>query len=152
MLPPPLVALSPGNLSSASNAEFRARLVGALEAGLRGVLLREPRLADGAYLRILEEVHDEVAARGGWVAAHDRAHLARAAGVEAVHLGFRSLSPRAVRDTFGAALSIGLSTHAGDERRNATLRVVFVGSSGIRTGLDFVHLAPSQSTSGHSSE
>jgi len=117
MIPPALVALTPGTLERGGREELLARLRDAFAAGLPGVLLREPRLADRALLELAGEV---LAARpaGTWVGIHDRVHLALALGADAVHLGFRSLAPadaRAALADGAPALSIGLSTHAADD-------------------------------------
>ena len=87
MLPPPLVALSPGDLAEGTVREFRARARAALDGGLRGLLLREPGLADRAYLDLLCELAQDVAARDGWIAAHDRPHLAHQLREVAPHRG-----------------------------------------------------------------
>jgi thiamine-phosphate pyrophosphorylase len=109
------VALSPGDLTTAAAARFPAAAARAVAAGLPGVLLREPGLDDRAWLALFEAVRAATDGAGGvWLAAHDRVHLARAAGADAVHLGFRSLLPGDARTATGG-LPLGLSTHAGDE-------------------------------------
>jgi thiamine-phosphate diphosphorylase len=93
----------------------------ALDAGLTGVLLRERRLDERAFLALAHELRARLDAlpaprsRGsGWLGVHDRAHLAALAGADGVHLGFRSLAP-AELPAFARGLAVGLSAHAGDE-------------------------------------
>jgi thiamine-phosphate diphosphorylase len=113
-LPPPLLALTPGDVEQARAGELERRVRAAVEGGLRGLVLREPGLGDGAYAALagrLRGILDEVE---GWLAVHDRAHLARGARADGIHLGFRSLAPEQVRP-WEPATALGLSTHAGDE-------------------------------------
>ena len=114
---PRLLALTPGNLESGRDASLLRRLEEALEAGLPGVLVREARLSDREFVRLVEALRELAAAASSepWVALHDRVHLVRALEVQAVHLGFRSLQPKVVKEAFGSELCCGLSTHAGDD-------------------------------------
>ena len=113
-LPPPLLALSPGTLVPDRAGEFLARVEEARRAGLDGVLLREPELDDRVVLELAREVRRRM--EGGWLAIHDRVHVALAVRADAVHLGFRSLAARQVREIAGAEhLVVGLSTHRGDD-------------------------------------
>jgi thiamine-phosphate diphosphorylase len=121
---PRLVALSPGDLrddSGAAALAFLAALERALGAGLPGLLLREPQLADRDFLALGERVRKLSARAGAWLAVHDRAHLAAALGADALHLGFRSLAPRELRPWPAGAhpcgIALGLSTHAHDDPR-----------------------------------
>jgi len=80
--PPPIVALSPG--------EGRARLVewvrAAWAGGLRGVVLREPALADRDYFELARELRGVVERdAGGWLCLHDRPHGRREVGVDVLH-------------------------------------------------------------------
>ena len=114
-MPPALLALTPG----LAPEDAPARLLGAVEAawsaGLRGVVLREPRLSDRAWLALARALRDLLdPAAGGWLCAHDRAHLAAGCGADAVHLGFRSLPAAEVRPWLAPDLALGVSTHAGD--------------------------------------
>lgn len=112
---PRLIALSPGDLVPGSTARFLEALEGALEAGLPGFLLREPGLADGAYLELAAEVARRRAGRPLWFAVHDRPHLARALGADAVHLSFRSLRAEELAPWLERSVLRGLSTHASDD-------------------------------------
>jgi len=122
MLPPALLALSPGDLEPGDVRAFRLRVERAVAAGLAGVLLREPALGDAVFVGLARDLRDALDRRAGgrgWLGIHDRVHLAAAVGADAVHLGFRSLPPAVVRERFaprwGGRRSIGLSTHAGDD-------------------------------------
>lgn len=116
MRPPPrLVALSPGDLEHGDAREFLARCERAVRCGLPGILLREPGLSERAYLDLGESLRELRARQPFWFALHDRAHLVRTLGADALHLSFRSLPPREARSVVGAEVALGLSTHAGDE-------------------------------------
>lgn len=78
-------------------------------------MIREPLLDDAPLLELVAMARGELG-EGGWLCVHDRVHVACAAGADAVHLGFRSLDPEAARVAAGEALTIGLSTHAQDDR------------------------------------
>lgn len=113
-LPPPLVALTPGDAGAARSGELEQRVRAALAGGLRGVLLREPELEDGPFEQLAVRLRALLDPLDGWLGLHDRAHLARTARADGVHFGFRSLRPGELREWLpGTAL--GLSTHAGDE-------------------------------------
>ena len=88
----------------------------ALAAGLPGVLLREPRLTDRAFMELGREVERLRASFPSlWIAVHDRAHLAAELGADALHLSFRSLRPAELRAWLDPRLALGLSTHAHDD-------------------------------------
>lgn len=110
-LPPALVALSPGELRSADLRGFESRVARAARAGLRGLVLRERGLTDRELLELAQRVRGAVA----WLAVHDRPHLAREARADAVQLGGRSLAPSAVREWLDPMISIGFSSHEGDD-------------------------------------
>lgn len=122
-LPPALVVLSPGNLtpedlrgpSGDRRAAARLCAVAKALASGGGLLLREPDLDD----RSLFSLGCELAARlgpNGWLGIHDRIHLAGACDADAVHLGFRSLAPKAARSCVGEKIAIGFSSHADEEQ------------------------------------
>ena len=81
-------------------------------AGAEGVLLREPALTDSEFLSLAKETREIF--RGGWVGVHDRIHVAIAAGADAVHLGFRSLSPEVTTALVPTGVATGHSHHAPD--------------------------------------
>jgi thiamine-phosphate pyrophosphorylase len=119
-LPPGLVALTPGDLAAGGARELARRVRIATDAGLRGVVLREPDLPDRAFLELALELRALLAPeRGGWLCLHDRPHLAAAAAADAVHLGARSLPIADVRawlaPDIAPDIALGLSTHAGDD-------------------------------------
>lgn len=117
--PPALVALSPGDMTEANALDFARTARACAHAGLRGVVLREPRLSDRATLElalalraILSEARSE-----SWLCIHDRVHLAAACRADAVHVGWRSLAPAAARRTIADNVQLGFSAHAGDDPR-----------------------------------
>jgi len=116
-LPPRLLALSPGTLAPADRERFVIQAARAVAAGLRGLLLREPALGDRATLELAQALRArlDAASEPGWLGLHDRVHLAREAGADAVHLGFRSLTPREARALLPADIALGFSAHAGDD-------------------------------------
>jgi thiamine-phosphate diphosphorylase len=118
MLLPRLIALTPGDLAPGSCARFLESFERALEAGLPGLLVREPGLTDRALLELVRQLRARQDGRELWLGLHDRAHLVRAAGASALHLGFRSLPPAPLRAWLGPGLPLGLSTHAGDDPRS----------------------------------
>lgn len=114
--PPFCLALTPGGVATGDEAgarRLRVAVAAAVGAGLGGVLLREPRLGDGPFLALARVLRD-VLGPDGWLGLHDRPHLVAAAGADAVHLGFRSLAPKAARERVGPSCAVGLSVHAGE--------------------------------------
>ena len=114
MLPPPLIALSPGDLAVGDELDFLRRLEAAVRGGLRGLLLREAVLDDGPLLALGRAARERLGP-DAWLGLHDRAHLARAAGADALHLGFRSLALGSLPAALTEGLALGLSTHAPDD-------------------------------------
>jgi thiamine-phosphate pyrophosphorylase len=115
MSPPRILALTPGDLAPGESRGILATIGRALEAGLPGLLLREPRWSDRELLELARELRSACDGAGAWLAVHDRAHVALAAGADAVHLGFRSLAPALLRGVLGERVALGLSTHTGDD-------------------------------------
>jgi len=116
-LPPRVLALTPGDLAPRAFDAFLASLRRAVEAGLEGVLLREPDLSDRDTERLARGIAAALAPRAGWLGIHDRVHLARALDADAAHLGFRSLAPEVARELLAPGQALGLSAHARDDRR-----------------------------------
>lgn len=120
-LPPPILALSPGTLVQGDAAAFIARVLRCREHGLRGVVLREKQLSDRDYLALARSLRDALPRElDGWLALHDRPHLALAADADAVQLGGRSVAPARARAWLAAGIALGLSTHATDEAQSWT--------------------------------
>jgi thiamine-phosphate diphosphorylase len=128
-LPPRLLALTPGCLPA---QELLARLTSAVEAGLEGVLVREPALEDRALTELLVRCR-EILGVERWLGVHDRAHLALALACDGVHLGFRSLPPPLARRVVGPSIAIGFSAHAHDAPE-------------ARAGADYLFLGPIRDT------
>ena len=107
---PKLIAITSGKEDV---RETCRRAGAALRGGLPGLLVREPQWSDREVLRCVEALRassDEL-----WIAVHDRVHLARHEAVDAVHLGFRSLTPAEARALLPADTLVGFSSHAADE-------------------------------------
>ncbi len=119
-LPPPLIALSPGDLDGEGvvaerrRAEFLQHLAQARDAGLGALLVREPKMSDRALLDLARRAR-EVLGEANWLGLHDRAHLVPAARADALHLGFQSLQPAIARTIVAPEIAIGFSAHAGDD-------------------------------------
>lgn len=118
LLPPRLLGLSPGDLVACDGAghdRFRKQVGDLVDAGLRGVLLREPALDDLELLAIARELSSILqGVDGGWLGVHDSLHVAMAAKSDGAHIGFRSLSTLDARRVIGDRIALGVSTHAGD--------------------------------------
>ncbi len=114
-LPGRILALTPGDLRDATVASFVNRARGAIEAGLESILVREPSLSDRATTSLARELR-ALLGRRGWLAIHDRVHLAPIVDADAVHLGFRSLSIEVARAILPDECAVGFSAHTHDER------------------------------------
>jgi thiamine-phosphate pyrophosphorylase len=112
VFPPPLIALTPGDLDDARARELLRSIEPCVRAGLRGVLLREPQMSDRVTLDVARELRALLS--GAWLGLHDRVHLAEECGADAVQLGFRSLTPQAARAILPKSIAIGFSAHASD--------------------------------------
>lgn len=125
-LPGRILALTPGDRRDEARADARdgpgtrscddlvRRARAAIEAGLDSILLREPDLSDRATLELAHALRAALGPRG-WLAIHDRVHLAVAAQADAVHVGFRSLSVADARAILPDTTAIGFSAHAHDD-------------------------------------
>lgn len=113
-LPPPLVALTPGDLAPEGIPALLEKVRAAVGAGLTGILVREPELLDRPLLELARKIR-RLLPDGGWLGIHDRLHLAAAAEADAVHLGFHSLLPAQARQILPDEIAIGFSAHEGDD-------------------------------------
>lgn len=129
---PRLVALTTGELEPAAFPAFLRGLGAAVDAGLDGLLVREPALSDRALAELVEKIRTALGPERLWVGVHDRVHVAVATGADAAHLGYRSLTPSVVRACF-PGLALGFSAHATDE-------------PGARDGADYLFLGPLNAT------
>lgn len=112
--PPPLLALTPGNLQPGRAKALPLAVSRAVANGLRGVVLREPHLPDRHLLTLALEVGSILGGVGGWMCLHDRPHLVGPAAADGVHLGFRSLPVAEAREVIPAGCAVGVSTHLHD--------------------------------------
>ncbi|MDA0947094.1 MAG: thiamine phosphate synthase, partial [Planctomycetota bacterium] len=117
-LPPSVVAVSPGTLGPGAAPSFLRALSAAVEAGLGGLLLREPGLEDGPLLELARECRRVL--REGWLALSDRVHLVPACEADAVHLGHRSLDAELARPLLGGR-TLGVSDHEEPRREDLAL-------------------------------
>ncbi len=122
---PVLLALSPGDLREPDARAFLGRVERAVAGGLEALLLRERELSERAYLELAGRLRKLLRV----LVVHDRLHLVRELGADALALGYRSLPPAAARRALGSALPIGFSAHAHDTPE-------------ARTGADFLLLGP----------
>lgn len=116
-LPPPVLALSPGDLRPERVPTFARAAVRARECGIAGLVLREPHLDDAPLFELARALRRVYAPGEAFLAVHDRLHVALAAEADGCHLGWRSLAPSAARDALRAAgreLAVSRSTHADD--------------------------------------
>lgn len=114
MLPPRFFALSPGELQAGDIDGFARQAAAAFDAGLCGLMLREPALGERDFLRLAHALAALARSHRAWFCVHDRVHMGVAVEADAVQLGFRSLPPCAARPLLRAGMALGLSTHAGD--------------------------------------
>jgi thiamine-phosphate pyrophosphorylase len=105
--------------SSLEFASLLALVAAAVSARVPLIQIREKKLS----ARTLYELSLRAAAltRGSQtrLLLNDRADIARATGVDGVHLTTRSLAVSVVRRTFGEDFLIGVSTHSLEEARAA---------------------------------
>lgn len=116
MIPPALIALSPGELDARAAHGWLSTVRALFGVGWRGLVLREAHLADREYADWARRVRELwPREHGGWLCVHDRAHLACDLDADSVHLGGASLTPGEVRPWLRSDIAIGLSTHAEDD-------------------------------------
>jgi len=113
-LPGRILALTSGTLAPGGEHALLARVRVAVAAGLDSILLREPDLSDAVTLALARELR-ALLGSDGWLGLHDRVHLAAAAGVDGVHLGWKSLPIQTARAILDPSTAIGFSAHASDD-------------------------------------
>ena len=114
------------------DAERIERLVGAaISGGLRAVQLREPGMGAAELARLCGRLRPRLREAGGLLIVNDRADVAAAGYADGVHLGYRSLSPAAVRRMVPDDCLVGFSAH--DPEQCAVAR---------ETGADYLFLSP----------
>jgi thiamine-phosphate pyrophosphorylase len=110
------------------------RLIGfltrALYDGVDMIQVREGDLHPFKILELCDAVSGIAASMGARALVNDRSDLAAAARI-GVHLTTRSIPPQAVRQSFGAEMLIGASTHSVEEAEAAA-----------SSGADFVVFGP----------
>lgn len=114
-------------------------VVAAIAGGVRCVQVREPRMSTRELLDLCEELRPRLEAEDGLLLVNDRVSLAASGAAHGVHLGQRSLPPRATRGVLDACRDdavVGLSVHDASELRGAG-------------GADYVLLAPVFPTESH---
>jgi thiamine-phosphate pyrophosphorylase len=140
-LPGRLLALTPGTLDPGGERAFLAKARTAVGAGLDSILLREPDLSDAATLALGRELRG-ILGPTGWLGLHDRAHLATAAGADAVHLGWKSLPIPVAREILDPSIAIGFSAHAADDPGAWSQADYIVFGPVFETASKRAHLAP----------
>jgi len=113
--PPRLLLLTPGDVADADGQRVVQLVKACVGVGLGGVVLREPQWCDRVTLAVARRLRTILG--DGWLCLHDRVHLVEAARADAVHLGWRSLAPRAARDLLPSDVGIGYSSHVDDDPR-----------------------------------
>jgi thiamine-phosphate pyrophosphorylase len=104
-----------------------------LEAGGAHVALhvRGPRTGGRALFAVTETLRSDAERTGGRLVVNDRIDVAMALGLDAVHLGARSLGPTEARRLLGSEAVVGVSCHDPSEVDDAVdcgADYVFVGT------------------------
>lgn len=84
----------------------------AIAGGVDIVQLRDKELGDDALLRCAQIARAVCRERGALFIVNDRPDIAAQAGADGVHVGQDDISVSAVRETVGADMLVGLSTHS----------------------------------------
>jgi thiamine-phosphate pyrophosphorylase len=96
--------------------ERLVRLIGdAAAAGIDLVQIRERDLTTRDLVALCRRAREAVRGTRVKLLVNDRLDVALAARLDGVHLTTRSLAARVVRETAGASLLVGVSTHSRDE-------------------------------------
>jgi len=107
----------------------------AFEGGVEAVVVRERSLETGALVRLIDSL-DASRQRGLRVLVSRRLDLARALGLDGVHLAADAVDVATARGWLGADAWIGYSAHSGPEAQRVAAR-----------GADYVTLSPIRATS-----
>src|SRR5512135_3775154 len=91
----------------------------AVEAGVRGVLLREKDLPDRELIELAGRVRDLTQRYRARLLISGRADVALAVGADGVHVSGTSLPVAATRELLGVEKYIGVSTHSLLEAKEA---------------------------------
>jgi thiamine-phosphate pyrophosphorylase len=116
-----------------ARSDFRACAGAAVEAGGAAVALhlRGPATPGGHIFALAADLRAVASSHGALLVVNDRVDVALAAGVDAVHLGERSLSVPEARMVLGPGARVGASVH--DAERAALVAAegstwIFVGT------------------------
>ncbi len=107
----------------------------ALDGGCDLVQLRMKDARDEDVLACAHVVRDACTAAGALFVLNDRPDLALASGADAVHVGQDDMAVAEVRETVGADVLVGVSTHAPADLAGA-----------IRDGADYAGVGPVHTT------
>jgi len=107
----------------------------ALEGGADAVQLRERDLEAGEIFALSEKLRRVTSDAGAALIINHRTDVALAVGADGVHLGWRSLGPKQVRELAGDRLRVGVSCHSEKELHAAAA-----------SGADYAILGPVFST------
>lgn len=91
----------------------------AIAAGVDLIQVREKQLTTRVLFHLAQEAGSRTLGTKTRLLVNDRADIAAGAGAHGVHLTTQSVSAAVIRQTFGADLLIGASTHSLDEARQA---------------------------------
>lgn len=114
---------------------LEATVEAALAGGVRAVMLREKDLPGREMFRLAGRLRLLTRRFRARLLINDRADVAQAAGADGVHLGVRSIPPRAARRLLGPDAIVGCSTHRLEELRSA-----------VSEGADYVTFGPVYAT------
>lgn len=91
----------------------------ALEGGVRSIWLREKELPASELFQLALEIRKRTEAHQARLIISDRVDVALAVKAYGVHLGWKSLPVKVVRETVGNTLVIGFSAHSLKEAEKA---------------------------------
>ena len=113
-----------------------AEVIGSsISGGVKAVQLREQGLDDKNLFTLANEIKALTGGAGVKLFINDRVDIALAVDASGIHLGQRSISPKAARRYVGGGKLLGVSTHSLDEAISAQ-----------DGGADFVTIGPVYNT------